>query len=725
MTLVPLSLAILPMLCLADGAEPRVVKAVLPRVAVAPSMARDTDLSTWRGAFTTSAFGMVEPDDKGVNRWPTVIHALWGPDALYVAVEAKDPEPSQVRASRQKRDVFNDTDVVGIDLDPTGQGQTGIRFFITPLGGQMDARVSDMTGEDPSYDCLWDAVGFPTPEGYLVKFRIPYSSLRRSPGEWGFRVFRVIPRERRYAISWPPMSRDVSCELCQVAKVSGAPVDKAATPFMIIPTVTAKRDEEIDGETLALGAPQTTRRLGFDLRYAGPSLTLDGTYKPDFSNVEADVDPLQINSRYKVLYAEKRPFFLEGMDLLNVVGAQRQFFSRALLDPQYGLKASGQSARTSWSLLHARDQAGGTAMTSEGAVGTDGRATRDSVGAVRLQLDQRGSGLSLVGTDRQLLQGEGGGTSGGVYLNQFLGKGFQFTGSAMTAVTHLPKGGEEIQSLRGSATHANLSWNNRTWSAFANMSATGRDLVLLSGFTDLKGYRSQGAGGRWIGRWNEGRWSQASVFVRTYQLADWDGNLLERSTGVTGALETAGRWVFSLRWDPVGASRALGRQVDMHLVSTQIGWNRHTTFRPTVAAETRKTQNLRTGEPSHYRAVALAADGAVGPLTYGGALRENTLDRDRDGSRTVRARSVDISAGMMFPGNIYAQFQGFVVRYTYPTLENVDRYSRVVVGWQPNAFTHAYLGWAGRTMKVPEWGVDPERIVNRGIFAKFAYAVQF
>ena len=68
------------------------------------------------------------------------------------------------------------------------------------------------------------------------------------------------------------------------------------------------------------------------------------------------MDPLQVNSRFAVYYPEKRPFFLEGMDLLGVQGAQRQFYSRAILAPLYGLKASGTNDWASWTVLVAKDR---------------------------------------------------------------------------------------------------------------------------------------------------------------------------------------------------------------------------------------------------------------------------------------------------------------------------------------------------------------------------------
>jgi hypothetical protein len=192
--LVP-ALACLPILAAQASHPPHLA---IPRLARKPSMARDADLSTWKGALEITDFGMIMPDDKGENRWPTIVHMGWGPDALYVAIEAKDPEPSKIHAARHMRDTNNgDFDFVGVDLDPSGKGQSIVRFFVTPLGGQIDEIMTDSTGENASYDCLWDSTGVLTPDGYVVKMRIPYSSLRRMPGDWALRMLRIIPRERR------------------------------------------------------------------------------------------------------------------------------------------------------------------------------------------------------------------------------------------------------------------------------------------------------------------------------------------------------------------------------------------------------------------------------------------------------------------------------------------------------------------------------------------------
>jgi len=715
----------LPLLASQSPNPPHVA---IPRLPKAPSMARDADLSTWTGTLEISEFGMIMPDDKGQNRWPTKVHVGWGPDALYVAIEAIDPEPAKIHAARHMRDTnTGDFDFVGVDLDPSGKGQTMIRFFVTPLGGQIDEIASDSTGENASYDLLWDSTGVLTPNGYVVKMRIPYSSLRRVPGEWAFRILRIIPRERRYGISWPRMSKDVQCDICQMARVSGAPVDKPGSPFLLIPFATFNRTQSLEADP---GAPTKSQaRLGMDLRYATTALTLEGTYRPDFATADADVDPLQINSRFKVFYPERRPFFLEGMDLLGVQGAQRQFFSRSIQNPLYGVKASGQESFASWTVLHAKDQDGGLMLGANGAVGVDGLATRDTAASVKFQSDDRGSGLSFLATDKALMGGPDriGGQSGGIYLDQYLGKEFHFIGSAMTATSRLPQANGTTLSQRGTSTSAELDWNTRNWSAWATTQATSPDLVLLSGFTDLQGYRRDNAGIGWRENWNEGKLSSANATLRWRNLAWWNGDPMDRAVGLDAWVETTGRLSFFLNWDAAGRTWAQDRVQSVAARSLTLGgnWRLYSAVRFGWNATEARTLDLGSGDPARFRSAALFLYGTLGSLSYNFTGQQGALDREADNLHLIRARELTASGSWQFPLSFYVKTQAFVVRYDGTEAEGVDKFLKAFVGWQPNAFTNAYVGWSGQRRRDPLAVLPSERMVERGLFAKMAYALQF
>lgn len=725
MRIPPLAALCLPVLA---SQAPNPPHLAIPRLAAAPSMARDADLSTWSGTLAITDFGMIMPDDKGQNRWPTTIRVGWGPDALYVAAEAVDPEPSKIHAARHMRDNNNgDFDFVGVDLDPSGTGQSILRFFVTPLGGQIDEIATDSTGENASYDCLWDSTGVLTPTGYVVKMRIPYASLRRAPGEWGLRFLRIIPRERRYGISWPRMSKDVQCDICQMAKVSGAPVDRPGAPFLLIPFATFNRTQRLEADPGA--AAESKTRLGLDLRYATTALTFEGTYRPDFATADADVDPLQINSRFKVFYPERRPFFLEGMDLLAPPSSQRQFFSRSIQSPLYGMKASGQGSLATWTLLHARDQDGGLMLGAYGASGVEGMATRDTAAAVRFPLDGRGSGVSLLGTEKRLQGGpEGaGGQSGGLYLDQYLGPEFHFIGSAMTASSRLPQADGTPLSRRGTSTSAELDWNTRNWWAYVLSQTTSPDLVLLSGFTDLQGYHRQNAGLGWHENWNTGRLAQASATLRWRRLTWWEGDPLERTLGLDLSLETAGRWNVFVNWDATGRVWAEDRLRSVASRSITMGgnWRQHSQAQFGWNATRARTLDLASGDPARLASAQLFLKGTVGSLSYNLSALQSILDREADDQRLIRARELTATGSWQLPAFFYLKTQAFVVRYDGRLAEGVDKFLKGFVGWQPNAFTNAYLGWSGQRRRDPLAIVPTERMVERGLFAKAAYALQF
>ena len=75
-------------------------------------------------------------------------------------------------------------------------------------------------------------------------------------------------------------------------------------------------------------------------------LILDGTLNPDFSQVEADAGQVDVNLRYKLFYAEKRPFFLEGHENFNIAATRADehdpvntlLHTRSIINPLTGVK---------------------------------------------------------------------------------------------------------------------------------------------------------------------------------------------------------------------------------------------------------------------------------------------------------------------------------------------------------------------------------------------------
>src|SRR5207249_10842279 len=98
-------------------------------------------------------------------------------------------------------------------------------------------------------------------------------------------------------------------------------------------------------------------RAGADVKWTpGAGTALDATRRPDFSQLEADVPQLSVNSQFALFYPEKRPFFLEGSDLFQT--PLQVVYTRSIAAPAWGARATGEVGRTAYTLLVARDQAG-------------------------------------------------------------------------------------------------------------------------------------------------------------------------------------------------------------------------------------------------------------------------------------------------------------------------------------------------------------------------------
>ncbi|MBI5597389.1 MAG: hypothetical protein HY928_14950 [Elusimicrobia bacterium] len=88
-----------------------------------------------------------------------------------------------------------------------------------------------------------------------------------------------------------------------------------------------------------------------------PDWTMDSTYNPDFSQIEADQPQIQVNQRFPLFYSEKRPFFMEGSDIFST--PLLLVHTRTLVDPEYGLRLTGQEGPVSAGALRARDRSQG------------------------------------------------------------------------------------------------------------------------------------------------------------------------------------------------------------------------------------------------------------------------------------------------------------------------------------------------------------------------------
>jgi hypothetical protein len=319
-------------------------------------------------------FYQIDPGDNIAPSKPT--ETLIGFDAkfLYVAFHCYD-EPDKVRASIPKRDdVLNSGDSVRIMLDTFNDRRKAYVLAFNPLGVQQDGIRTEGAGADFSVDIVMESKGTITPDGYVVEVAVPFKSLRYDAGkdkQWGVQVFRIIQRLNGEQDSWMPISRDVDGLLNQAGHITGLEGISTERTLELIPSfivsetgrhvrslsrAQAKAPGVFDGGTFVnqpvLFEPGLTAKF-----VASSALTLDLAVNPDFAQVEADAPVTFANQRFPLFFEEKRPFFLEGIEIFRTQIAA--VHTRTIADPDVAAKVTGRRGKYTYGVLYASDNAPG------------------------------------------------------------------------------------------------------------------------------------------------------------------------------------------------------------------------------------------------------------------------------------------------------------------------------------------------------------------------------
>ncbi|MGM0589072.1 MAG: DUF5916 domain-containing protein [Bacteroidota bacterium] len=256
----------------------------------------------------------------------TEAYLLYGDDALYVGAHLYDTAPDSIASDLFRKDGGNYSDWFTVLIDSYFDRRTAFAFGVNPAGVRRDFLMYNDTDEDMSWEAVWEADAQLVDDGWVVELRIPLSQLRykadQEESQWGVNLQRVVARndEMSFWAHTPPQAGGLVSEFGILDKLKNLQQPKR---LEVIPYVSGKLDH-FDGTNADpyYQAWDPTAKIGADIKYGISSdFTLTATLNPDFGQVE--VDPAVVNlSAYETYYAEKRPFFLEGVDIFNFGGSR-------------------------------------------------------------------------------------------------------------------------------------------------------------------------------------------------------------------------------------------------------------------------------------------------------------------------------------------------------------------------------------------------------------------
>jgi len=463
----------------------------------------DGDLSDpgWRGATRVETFYETNPGDNIPASVKTVAHLTYDDRYLYAAFEFFDPDPKSIRAPLGQRDnIPSYTDYGGVIIDSKHDGKTGVLLLANPRNVQYDALTDDVTGiEDPTYDVYWDSATRVTGSGWVLELRVPFSSLRYGPADpqtWGILLYRNRPRSFRVQMFNAKLPRGSNCFICHAVPLTGLHGLPKGGHLVVAPYAAGKSEQLPaggPGSATALGAARRQLQAGLDGKWTpNANNAVDLTVNPDFSQVESDVAQISTNQRFALLYPERRPFFLEGLQLYST--PIQAVYTRSITSPRWGGRATGEIGQTSYTFLATEDRGGGSVIEpgpqSSSLVNQDFGSTA-AIGRARYEMGR--SFASVLMTDRE--------EAGGAH-NRVFGPDFQWRPNAANVVT-----GQLLLSDTQNLDRPDLSpawtgqhffshaldvnWNRstRTWDNYAEVKDFGDGFRADDGFVPQVGMR--------------------------------------------------------------------------------------------------------------------------------------------------------------------------------------------------------------------------------------------
>ncbi len=299
------------------------------------------DEAAWQTAETASGFRKQFPVDTGLAELQTRVQLTFDDKYLYIAAVCYEPRADYTVQSLKRDFEPGTSDVLNFLFDPSKDGLNGFLFGVNPLNVQREALLDNGTNQSYDWDNKWNSAVQASADHWIIEVAIPFKTLRytvaAAENSWHINFVRTYLKNWQVS-TWYPVAQQFEANNLAFTGtlIWDEPPPKPGANVALIPYVIGSYglDYLRDDQSLAVtGRPDTWKgNAGGDMKIAvTPSLNLDLTINPDFSQVEVDEQVTNL-SRFELFFPERRQFFLENRDLFATFGfpSTRPFFSRRI-----------------------------------------------------------------------------------------------------------------------------------------------------------------------------------------------------------------------------------------------------------------------------------------------------------------------------------------------------------------------------------------------------------
>ncbi|MCS7028834.1 MAG: carbohydrate binding family 9 domain-containing protein [Bacteroidia bacterium] len=362
---------------------------------------------SWEVAQKATDFWQSFPYDTSYCKSKTVAMMTYDEEFLYVGAICYDSLQGEYVVQSLKRDFsYPRTDAFAVYLDPLCDKTNGFNFTVSPYNVQREGILNDggSMGVTTSWDNKWYSQTCIELGKWTVEMAIPFKTLRYKTDRKIWRVnFSRNDLKRNENGAWHPVPRQFN--IAHLAYTGVLEWDSYPPPpgmnVVLIPYAIARAEQDYQNKIPLQTKPNT----GLDAKVGiTPSLNLDLTFNPDFSQVEVDRQVTNL-SRFTLFFPERRNFFLENSDLFERFGFSkiRPFFSRNIglyngkvVPIIAGARLSGK-VNQNWRI-------GAMSMQTEGVRELQLSSYNYSVFAVQRKVFER-SNIAAILVNKQSVQG--------------------------------------------------------------------------------------------------------------------------------------------------------------------------------------------------------------------------------------------------------------------------------------------------------------------------------
>ncbi len=289
------------------------------------------DDAGWKDAPLADKFTELRPTPfapENANN-ATQVYIVYNNEGIYVGGYLHEKTKDSIASELTGRDGFGNNDFIGVVFDTYHDKLNGFEYFVTPLGEQMDAKVSPNTNgnsEDFSWNAVWESKSKLQADGWTFEMFIPYAAIRfgkKNVQDWGLNIVRRRQKSGQQ-LFWQPIDPNKNGFLTQEGMITGLEGIKPPFRLQLSPYLSTYINHD---ENVLIKKTTTAITGGMDIKYGlNQAFTLDMTLIPDFGQVQSDNVTLNL-SPFEQQYSENRAFFTEGTELFNKAGL---FYSRRI-----------------------------------------------------------------------------------------------------------------------------------------------------------------------------------------------------------------------------------------------------------------------------------------------------------------------------------------------------------------------------------------------------------